>query len=164
MLRRFAFTALAVVIVGTSSYLFRPDLPAANRQVDEMFPALAAAPVQQPEALLSGHFHDVAHEGTGVATVYELADGSKTLRLTQFHTSNGPDLRVYLVAAADALDSATVTGADIVDLGALKRNMGDQNYDLPQDIDLGKYRSVSIWCKRFSVNFTTAPLRPGPAL
>ncbi len=164
MSRRYAFIALAVVIVVTSSYLFRPELPAANRQVDVMSSAPTAAPVQQPETLVSGHFHDVAHEGTGVATVYELADGSRTLGLTQFHASKGPDLRVYLVAAADAADSATVGGADVVDLGALKGNSGDQNYDVPRDIDLDKYRSVSIWCKRFSVNFTTAPLGPGPAL
>ena len=146
MYRRFIFTALTVVVLGTG-----------------MFPAVAAAQ-EEPEALLSGHFHDVAHEGTGVATVYQLPDGSRTLRLTQFRTSNGPDLRVYLVAAADAPDSATVTDVDVVDLGALKGNTGNQNYDLPEGIDFGKYRSVSIWCKRFSVNFATAPLTPGPAL
>ena len=163
MYRRFIFTALAVVVLGTSWYLFRPETLFVDRQVDEMFPAVAAA-VEEPEVSLSGHFHNVAHEGTGLATVYQLPDGSRTLRLTQFRTSNGPDLRVYFVAAADALDSATVTDVDVVDLGALKGNSGNQNYDLPEGIDLRKYRSVSIWCKRFSVNFATAPLTPGPAL
>jgi hypothetical protein len=45
-----------------------------------------------------------------------------------------------------------------VDLGSLKGNIGDQNYELPLNADLAKYRAVTIWCKRFSVNFGTAPL------
>jgi hypothetical protein len=80
------------------------------------------------------------------------------LRFTDFATSNGPDVHVYLVAAADARDSATVTEAEFIDLGSLKGNKGDQNYELAADVDLQKYRSVTIWCKRFSVNFATAPL------
>jgi hypothetical protein len=47
-----------------------------------------------------------------------------------------------------------------VELGALKGNQGDQNYDVPESVDLGKYRAVTIWCRRFSVNFATAPLAP----
>ena len=44
-------------------------------------------------------------------TIHRLADGRRVLRFTDFHTSNGPDARVYLVAASDAADSATVTRA-----------------------------------------------------
>ncbi|MGH9531728.1 MAG: DM13 domain-containing protein, partial [Terriglobales bacterium] len=65
---------------------------------------------------------------------------------------------VYAVAASDAADSDAVKKAGFVDLGALKGNQGDQNYDLPKDLDLSKYQSVSVWCKRFGVNFATAPL------
>jgi hypothetical protein len=67
-------------------------------------------------------------------------------------------VHVYLVAAADAKDNDTVTKAGFIDVGSLKGNIGDQNYDLPADIDLAKYRAVTIWCKRFAVNFGTAPL------
>jgi hypothetical protein len=67
---------------------------------------------------------------------------------------------VYLVAANDAADSATVTRAGFVELGPLKGNIGDQNYELPASVDLERYRAVTIWCKRFSVNFATAPLVP----
>jgi hypothetical protein len=67
---------------------------------------------------------------------------------------------VYLVAADDAADSATVTRAGFVEVGALKGNIGDQNYELPAGVDLTRYRAVTIWCKRFSVNFATAPLMP----
>ena len=48
----------------------------------------------------------------------------------------------------------------IVELGKLKGNEGDQNYEIPADTDLAKYRAVTIWCRRFSVNFATAPLTP----
>ena len=108
--------------------------------------------------LASGQFHTAAHETKGMATVFQLADGKKTLRLTNFQTSNGPDVHVYLVAAPDAKDNETVTKAEVFDLGSLKGNIGDQNYDLPANADLAKYRAVTIWCKRFSVNFGTAPL------
>jgi len=65
-----------------------------------------------------------------------------------------------MVAADDAKDVATVQQAGFIDLGVLKGNIGDQNYILGNDVDLGKYRAVSIWCKRFSVNFGAAALRP----
>jgi hypothetical protein len=67
-------------------------------------------------------------------------------------------VRVYLVAAPDVQDNATVTSAGFIEVGALKGNIGDQNYELPANTDLNKYRAVTIWCKRFSVNFGTAPL------
>ena len=80
------------------------------------------------------------------------------MRLTEFATSNGPDVRVYLVAASDVQGEAAAKQAGFVDLGALKGNIGDQNYDVPADLDLNRYRAVSIWCRRFSVNFGAAPL------
>jgi hypothetical protein len=110
--------------------------------------------------LASGTFHSVAHETHGTATLLRLADGSRILRLTEFTTSNGPDVRVYLVAASDASDNASVKRAGFIELGRLKGTDGDQNYDVPADLDLSKYRAVTIWCKRFAVNFATAPLSP----
>jgi hypothetical protein len=100
----------------------------------------------------------VAHGTEGVASIYQLADGAKALRLAGFQTSNGPALRVYLVAAEDARDNATVKKAAFIDLGALKGNKGDQNYAIPEGVDLSKYRAATIWCVRFGVNFGTAPL------
>ena len=94
----------------------------------------------------------------GDATIYQLPEGKRLLRLTSFETSNGPDVQVYLVAAPDATDSDTVTKAGFVHLGALPGNIGDQNYDVPADVDLSKYQAVTIWCRRFGVNFGTAPL------
>ena len=151
----------AVVVLGGLWYAFRPERLVVNQSVNESFPAASAnspAAAAQPTVLVSGSFHSVAHESKGVATIYQLLDGKRTLRLTEFTTSNGPDLQLYLVAAGDAADSDTVKKAGFVTLGALKGNQGDQNYDLPADLDLAKYRAATVWCRRFGVNFATAPL------
>jgi hypothetical protein len=140
-------------------YAFRPERLFINQRVNEQFPAASAA--ANTVALAAGNFHSVAHETRGVATIYQSSDGKKTLRLTSFETSNGPDVRVYLVAAPDAGDSETVKKAGYLEVAALKGNIGDQNNDLPSDIDLSKYRAVTIWCQRFGVNFGTAPLNKG---
>ena len=120
--------------------------------------AALAAPVSIPVKVAEGNFRGVAHETKGMAAVYKLPDGKNVLRFSAFETSNGPDVHIYLVAAADAKDDATVRQAGFIDLGSIKGNIGDQNYDLPAGVDLSKYRAVTVWCKRFGVNFATAPL------
>jgi hypothetical protein len=77
------------------------------------------------------------------------------VRFEDFRTSNGPLLRVYLsTTAPDGRGSPF--DERFVDLGALKGNIGDQNYVIPRGTDLGAYRSVVVWCKRFSVPFAAA--------
>ncbi len=112
-----------------------------------------------PVAIKSGQFHAVEHPGSGTATVYKLPDGTRTLRLENFATDNGPDLYVYLSVAPDSNDEQTVLNNEYVSLGQLKGNQGNQNYELPADLDIAAYNSVTVWCQQFSVNFTTAPLQ-----
>jgi hypothetical protein len=155
MSNKFKFTLIALLIAGVAGwYAFRPERLFINQTVNEQFPIASAATTSK---LASGKFRSLAHETKGTVTIFQ-QDGKKTLRLTDFATSNGPDVHVYLVAATDAKDDATVTKAGFIDIGSLKGNIGDQNYELPSDADLSKYRAVTIWCKRFSVNFGTAPL------
>ena len=154
MSRRIMVVLAIAIVAIVGWYAFRPERLFIDQKVNEQFPTASAA----SNKLASGQFHSGAHETKGTATVFQLADGMKTLRLTDFATSNGPDVHVYLVAADDAKDNDAVTKAGFVDIGSLKGNIGDQNYDLPADADLTKYRAVTIWCKRFSVNFGTAPL------
>ena len=152
MSNRLKVTVLALVIAGAGAwYAFRPERLFINQTVNES--ALAAS-----SQLAAVQFHSGAHETKGMAAVFQLPDGKKTLRLTNFQTSNGTDVHVYLVAATDARDNDSVTKAEVVDLGTLKGNIGDENYELPANADVAKYRAVTIWCKRFSVNFGTAPL------
>ena len=160
--RKLMVGSIAVVIVAIGWYLFRPELLFISKTVNEALPGgvttAGTSPAAQAMTLSTGRFHGVAHKTSGVATVHHLSDGKRLVRLTAFETSNGPDVRVYLVAANDANDSETVTRAGFIDLGALKGNKGDQNYEVPAGIDLSQYQSVTIWCRRFGVNFATAPL------
>jgi hypothetical protein len=152
-----------VAVAAIGWYLFRPELLFVRTRVSESLPpetAMASTSAPAASTLLSGQFHSVAHETKGTAAVHDLGGGRRLLRLTEFSTSNGPDVRVYLVAAADASDNETVTKAGFVELGKLKGTEGDQNYEIPAGLDLEKYRAVTIWCRRFSVNFATAPLTP----
>jgi len=112
------------------------------------------------KTLETGKFHGKVHATSGRATVYQEADGKLVLRLTNFKTSNGPDVHVILVATKDAMDDANFLkdNTDKVELGKLKGNEGDQNYEIPAGTDLTKFRTVSIYCERFNANFGAAPL------
>jgi Electron transfer DM13 len=157
MWTKIAILVAAVAVLG-AWYAFRPERLVVNKRVDEAMPTAQGSPSAQP--LESGRFYSILHPTEGTATIYQTGDGRRVLRLTGFSTSNGPDVHVYMVASDDAKDAATVQKAGFVDLGDLKGNIGDQNYTLGSDLDLAKYRAVSIWCKRFSVNFGAAALRP----
>ncbi len=111
-----------------------------------------------PIALLTGQFEDFddSHRGSGTATIYQLEDGSHVLRLEDFEVTNGPDLHVLLVPTSEPDSREAIDG--YVDLGSLKGNIGDQNYEIPPDIDPGQFGSIVIYCQPFHVLFSTAPL------
>src|SRR5271170_2642571 len=108
----------------------------------------------------TGTFHGKVHSTSGRATIYQESDGKLFLRLTNFKTSNGPDVHVILIAEKDADDDANFlkNNTERVELGKLKGNEGDQNYDIPAGTDLGKFQTVSVYCERFNANFGAAPL------
>ena len=112
------------------------------------------------KTLFTGKFHGKVHATSGRATVYQEADGKLVLRLTNFKTSNGPDVHVILVVTKDAGDDANFlkNNTERVELGKLKGNEGDQNYEIPAGTDLAKFRTVSVYCERFNANFGAAPL------
>ena len=131
---RIILPVIAVVLI-LAWYAFRPERLFVNQRVHEELPT-AQGTNSPARPLASGKFHSVAHATSGTAAVYQLADGTRVLRFTDFETSNGPDVHVYLVAADDASDSESVTKAGFVDLGSIKGNIGDQNYTLGSDVDL----------------------------
>src|SRR5712691_6528700 len=160
MKKRNLMIVSSVVVLAGLWFLFRPERLFINKTVNEGLPTTAAAVNSSaPAALVTGQFHNGVHDTSGTATVYQVEEGRRVLRLTNFKTSNGPDVHVYLVAANDATDNESVKKAGFLELGALKGNEGDQNYDVPSTADLAKYRAVTIWCQRFNVNFGSAPLQ-----
>ncbi len=93
---------------------------------------------------------DGIHDAQGNAFTILLEDKSSVLRLENFKSTNGPDLYVYL--------STDENASDFINLGELKANNGNQNYEIPNDADLSKYNKVLIWCKAFGVLFGSAEL------
>jgi hypothetical protein len=150
---------LSAVVLG--AYLGRSTLvdDVVNERVVMASPSAAErrVPGERPRNVLlrRGDFEPVAHSVTGTATTIRRAGGGTVLTLTGFEVDNGPDLRVYVVAGP-ARDESEVD--DFEDLGALKGNKGNQQYDIPRGLDLDRYATVVIWCRAFSVNFARAPL------
>ena len=113
----------------------------------------------EPFILSQGTFIeiDVIHGAEGSATIYQLEDDSRVLRFENFRSTNGPELHVILSSHADPRSRGQV-GDNYIDLGALRGNVGNQNYAIPDDIDLSQYNSVVIYCVPFHVVFSTATL------
>jgi len=160
---------LVIVLVPTGVYALSPLF--FNTMIDEPAPTMkdSKMPIQEKEGtskplvtmnqdsigkmLSSGGFvgrGDQIHDVTGVAKILKDESGLKYLRLENFKSTNGPDLHVYLATDEKA--------SDYVILGKLKANIGNQNYEIPDGVDLAKYHEVLIWCKQFSVLFGSAEL------
>jgi hypothetical protein len=175
--RRWLWIALAVAVglVALVLFWFQPQKLFIDERVDEAIPTVTAPPAQtdaesapssptsttpapsEPVELARGEFVSRDHGTTGRARVLELADGRRIVRLEGLDTDNGPDLYLYLTAnRADGDEGAF--DDDYVNLGRLKGNQGDQNYDLPADIDLVRFPTVVIWCDRFNSAFGASDL------
>ncbi len=108
-----------------------------------------------------GTFGPRSHPGEGVAKVLNDGTEQRFLRFEDFATDNGPDLNVYLTTAdADADAGEFGASGQFVDLGDLKGNIGEQNYEIPPEVDLEQFDTVVIWCVRFGVAFAAADLAP----
>ena len=178
MRKRRVLVPVGIVAVAVSAWLafgyFGVQYLFIDDKVDEAVPAFATATTATGEAgaidnertassiaevaPYRGAFVDRSHPTTGTAVVLQGAgSGERVLRFEDFKTDNGPDLNVYLSPApADA--AASAFDDDFIDLGDLKGNVGNQNYDIPRDVDLDKYSTVVVWCVRFRVAFGTAAL------
>jgi hypothetical protein len=157
--RDFRWPVLAAFLVTAAvagAYLGRSQFvdDVVNERVVRVSPARPSGDAPRNVLVSSGSFEPVAHSARGKASVIRTR-GRTVLTLTGFEVSNGPDLRVYLVAGP-ARTEAEVD--EFVDLGALKGNKGNQQYELPTAIGLDRQRTVVIWCRAFSVNFARAPL------
>ena len=174
--RRVIVIALATVALaaGAAIVWFQPQKLFIDERVDEALPTAPAgasgptatgadgtAPTRpataEPATLAEGRFQSLGHTTSGRAAVLEVTGGRRFLRLDDLHTSNGPDLFVYLSTTAadgprDGFDD------DFVSVGRLKANQGNQNYELDAGVRLDRYRSVVIWCRRFTYAFGAAPL------
>jgi hypothetical protein len=111
-------------------------------------PSTVAAIVEEA----SGTFVSLDHDTSGRAVVLGNGTDQRFLRFEDFSTSNGPDVNIYLV------NSSAGGVTDYVDLGDMKGNVGDQNYEIPAGVDVAVYDRVLIWCVRFASPFGEALL------
>ena len=127
-------------------------------------PAEVNAQSAQPVLLASGQFGavDSFHKGEGKALVLQLPDGRRFLRFEDFRVTNGPDLYVYLSGHPAPRNREQLHQGAALEVARLKGNIGNQNYELPADLDLSRFKSAVIYCKRFSVVFSTAELISRP--
>jgi hypothetical protein len=155
-----AALGLSLAVGGWAA--FRPEKLFINNTVSESFPTVAVGTRGAPVLLSQGGFKGLGHHTEGRASIFQQGE-RHILRLSNgFSTSNGPDVRVYLVEGSNGADNAAIKNGKYLDLGVIKGNIGDQNYVLPASFDPAKYASVSIWCKRFAVNFAAASLSTAP--
>jgi Electron transfer DM13 len=160
-----ALGAFALGLVAFVLLYFEPQKLFIDDEVHEALPVGSPTPSTAAPSggrptirvLSTGRFRSYEHATSGRAQVLQLSNGRRFVRFDGFSTSNGPALKVYLSAApatgpGDAFDDRYVS------LGDLKGNIGEQNYTIPGGVDLARYRSVVVWCKRFSVPFGAATL------
>jgi hypothetical protein len=165
-----AAIVVAAILVPAGAYAISPlfintmvnePVPVADEKITKGTPAEDTAMADKNDnammnKALTGVFAgagDGIHNAEGVAKVIYLDAKSDVLRLEDLKVTNGPDLYVYLATDKQA--------SNFVDLGKLKANNGNQNYDIPEGTDLSKYNTVLVWCKQFSVLFGSAELTPG---
>lgn len=174
--RRWPWLAAAVAGVGIAFVLFwfQPQKLILDDRVDEAIPTVTGTPPSgdgagagtgaeptvatgEPIELARGDFVSRDHGTSGVARVLELGDGRRIVRLEGLDTDNGPDLYLYLTTNPARGDEGAFDD-DFVNLGRLKGNQGDQNYDLPPGADIGRHATAVIWCDRFNAAFGAADL------
>jgi Electron transfer DM13 len=140
------------------------ELLQAALQPDRVVPEgeQALPPLTDPAIVASGRFtgmeSDVLRLGEGTVTVYELPNRSQFLRFEDFRVTNGPLLHVILTRLGEP-QTAEDVGQDYIDLGELKGNVGNQNYEVPNGVSLLEYRGVVIFDLRHNIVFSTARLQ-----
>lgn len=128
------------------------DAPEAEQEMTEE--------METATVLSSGSFIeiDALHWGEGTATIYQLPNQQRVLRFQDYASARGGDVHVYLSRDPEPRTAVEV-GIDFLDLGTLKGNIGNQNYNLPATLDLTGYRSVVVFCRQFNTVITAASLR-----
>lgn len=116
--------------------------------------------MEAASVISSGSFIEIdpLHWGEGTATIYQLPDQQRVLRFQDYASARGGDVHVYLSRDPEPRTAVDV-GIDFLDLGRLKGNIGNQNYNLPATLDLSGYRSVVVFCLQFNTVITSASLR-----
>ena len=108
--RKWILAAIGIPVLVAAWWAFRPEKLFINQKVNEAAPAALSS---EPEALYTGRLEGKVHQTSGRATIYKTVDGKEYLRLSDFSTSNGPDVHVLLVRADDKALAQEIVRGDL---------------------------------------------------
>ena len=103
-----------------------------------------------------GWFEATRSGATGTVAIYRTTDGGLILELAHLTVPDAPALEVRLVKTAPRAGSQS----GFLVVGSLRGSQGDQSFQIPPDIDLERYRLVSIWSRTQGVSLATATMTP----
>lgn len=152
-----AYNQLAVENIDQARRLLQaagqPDtiVPEAEQAMPEMI---------DPVQIASNSFTkiDVVREATGTAILFQLPDNRRVLRFEDFRSTKGVNLHVLMVRSEEPRTPQDV-GSDYIDLGPLRGNIGNQNYDIPVEVDLAAYPSVVIYDMQLQLVVSSVSLK-----
>jgi hypothetical protein len=87
---------------------------------------------------------------TGDAKVYK-QQGKLLLKLSNFNTSNGPDLHVYI--------SKEIMPVTFINLGKIKSTNGNQLYEITGTPNFLEYKYICIHCVAYNHLFGSAAIK-----
>lgn len=148
MKQKYIIVLLFLIVIGVLYYGLSPLF--IKKVVNEQVPTSSVATPTSPSKEKVYSIVDTkTHPASGQVRI--VRDDTKTyIRYENFKTINGPDLFAYL--------SNDLEAKDYVSLGELRATEGNVNYQVPEGVDVSKYRYVMVWCKQFGVLFNYADI------
>ena len=141
----------------------KPLVERPTKTAEPTKPAEPAEPTKSPKPevveLASGQFEDAEYATDGTAKIVRLADGTRILRIENFSTSQAPVIQVAFSNAPSGGDWGSYDDVRFASVGTLKALSGNQNYEIPEGLDLKGFKSVVIWCAKYDVALGTAPVQ-----
>lgn len=151
-MKKYIISIIILVVLAISYWLVSPLWR--NKVGIDNSPVVTSDTINNVPKVVSvgkGKLIPSEHEVEGTVEVFRQKDSTidrLTLHFRDLKVTNGPDLRIYLSSSLDIKDA--------VDLGPIKANIGNVNYDIPSGTDIKKYKNVLIWCRAFGVLFSYA--------
>lgn len=137
-------SSFIIIVAGLTLFLGACTKSISTAPINEMVDT-ATAVLKYQGVFQKGPYGTVS----GSVMVYE-ANGKRQLKLSNFSTTSGPDLKVYL--------SKEIQPLNFIKLGDLKSTAGNQVYDIVGSPDLAQYKYALIHCEQYNHLFGSAEL------
>jgi len=108
----------------------------------------------------TGSFYPIDQRATGAVTIYRQADGTYSLRLSDFFVTANSELEVRVSSLRAPRSSAEFAAAPSATIVKLDVTTGSLNFAVPPAIVPSDYGSVVIWCQAVESAYAAATLEP----